>query len=239
MASYKDRGIVVRRDNFGEADRCLTIYARRRGKISILAKGSRRPTAKLTGAVNLLNEIEFVAAEGRNLDILTEAQIVTAHGALSRQLAKTKIAYWFCELIDKLVHDEEAHPRLYDFLSQSLRALNNYASDLLLSHFIYNSLSELGYRPEIKKCAQCGKPLNGNARMYFSPASGGVVSGSCAPAGGRVIKTDTIKAMRLLDAPLAQVSPLKISPVIRKELESHLKDFVEFIAQKSIRSEEL
>src|SRR3989344_8552028 len=145
MASYKDRGIVVRRDNFGEADRCLTIYARRRGKISILPKGSRRPTAKLTGAVNLLNEIEFVAAEGRNLDILTEAQIVTAHGALSRQLAKTKIAYWFCELIDKR---SEEH-------TSELQSHVNLVCRLLLEKKNPNRLPEVVLREAVDRGVPC------------------------------------------------------------------------------------
>lgn len=239
MTSYKDRGIVIRRDNFGEADRRVTVYCRWGGKTILLAKSSRRPTSKLAGVVNLLNEIDFVAARTKTIDILTEAQIVVSHDKLSAHLAKTKMAYWACELIDKFTEINEPYPNLYNKLSQTLVYLEKNFSDLALCHFIFFSLKELGYRPEIKKCAQCGRPLKALDKMLFSDAAGGIVAAPCHAAGGRPLKADTIKAMRLLDGTLAQATHVNVSPLVLKELETNLKHFVQFILQRRIVSESL
>ena len=39
MATYKTKGIILRRSNFSEADRLITILTEDRGKIRVLAKG--------------------------------------------------------------------------------------------------------------------------------------------------------------------------------------------------------
>jgi DNA repair protein RecO (recombination protein O) len=239
MANYKARGIILRRDNFGEADRLVTLYTNRFGKITLLAKGTRRPTAKLTGTVNLFNEIDLVAAESRSIDILVEAQIVVLRDKLSSDLTKAKAAYWVCELVDKLVQDNEAHIELYNLIHNILNAITQRNSDLVLSYFIFQCLNELGYRPELKHCAVCGKALTPPAKMYFSPVAGGIVSTCCIGTSGRPINPDTIKAMRFLDAPFGQAIKLKLPANIQKELHTHLKDFSEYIGQKKIRSEEL
>ncbi len=239
MASYKDRGIIIRRNNFGEADRRLTAYCRRDGKSILLAKGSRRPTAKLAGTVNLMNEIDFVAARTKTIDIMTEAQLVSSHDKLSAQLAKTKTAYWICELIDKITDEHEPHPKLYNQLSQTLAYLEKNYSDLALSHFIFFCLKELGYRPEIKKCARCGQPLKALDKMLFSDEAGGVVAAPCHASGGRSLNADSIKAMRLLDGTLTQATHIITSPLVRKELEKNLKLFVQYILQRRIVSESL
>ena len=239
MASYKGRGIILRRDNFGEADRCVTIYTDRLGKIVLLAKGARRPTAKLTGAVNLFNEIDFVAAEGRNIDILTEAQVVVSRDNFGKDLAKIRAAYWVSELVDKIVQSNEPHPELYYLIHCVLGAVARRNSDLILSYFIYQCLDILGYRPELKHCTACGKALAAGGAMYFSSPAGGVVADCCADVGGRPIGRDAIKAMRFLGSSFDAVQKLKIPVNVQRELHTHLKDFAEYISQKKMKSEEL
>ena len=54
--TYKTEGIILKRINFGEADRILTSYTKHFGKISLLAKGVRKITSRKGGNIELFNQ---------------------------------------------------------------------------------------------------------------------------------------------------------------------------------------
>ena len=70
MGTYKTRGIIIKRSNYSEADRILTIYTEKLGKIRVNAKGIRKIKSKLAGSLEPFCLTDFVIAEGRNLDIV-------------------------------------------------------------------------------------------------------------------------------------------------------------------------
>ncbi len=49
MALYRTEAIVLRTRNLGEADKILTLFTESRGKVSAVARGSRRPRNHLMG----------------------------------------------------------------------------------------------------------------------------------------------------------------------------------------------
>ena len=89
---YTSEGIVLTRRNFGEADRILVLYTKDRGRISILAKGIRRPKSKKRGHVEVFNKIRFQAVSGRGLDIMTEAEVVDDFKEVRTSLKKISLA---------------------------------------------------------------------------------------------------------------------------------------------------
>lgn len=239
MSNYKARGIVIKRDNIGEADRLVTLFSDRFGKINIIAKGARRPKSRFASATDLFCEIEFVAARGKSLDILTEVKIVSSHAGITDSLNKTKNACFVGELINGMIHDQEPHPNLYKLLSSTLNAIKKNHSNLAVDYFIYNCLTMLGYEPELDRCATTGKKLSIDDNLIFSPSSGGVVCKIDNTVAGRPIDTDTIKALRYLRQPWEQVVRLKIPSNISSRVHMHLKDFAEATLEREIKSERM
>ncbi len=239
MRNYRARGIVIRRDNMGETDRRITIFTDRFGKVSIIAKGARRPKSRLASSTDLFCEIEFIAARGRSLGILTESKIISSHCDIGSAWAKTKNAYWVGELINNLVHDEEPNPGLYKLLSDTLKVIDGDDSVLVVDYFIFNCLRLLGYEPELKKCAVSGKQLSTSDKLLFDPAAGGVVCGPNNHGRGRAIDVGTIKALRYLKESWPSVVKLKITPQIQKDIHMHLKDFAEATLEREIKSDKL
>ena len=97
MATIKTSGIVIRRINLGEADKILTILTRDRGKIRVVAKGVRRPKAKLAGFSDMFHYNDFILAEGRNLDIVTSATTVERFVTDGMELEKIGVMYYLCD----------------------------------------------------------------------------------------------------------------------------------------------
>jgi hypothetical protein len=50
--TYRTESIILRRSDFGEADRLLTLFSREYGKIKAIAKGARKPQTRKSGHVS-------------------------------------------------------------------------------------------------------------------------------------------------------------------------------------------
>ncbi len=143
--TYKTEGIILKRINYSEADRILTIYTKHYGKIRALAKGVRRITSRRGGNVELFNQAVLFLNKGRNLDILSEAQVVHSFKSWRRDLKKVALAYYFCELVDKLTPDGQANQRVFQLLSHFLEKIGTASLPELTRSFEEALLEELGF----------------------------------------------------------------------------------------------
>ena len=87
MASrtYRAEAIVLKTIDFGETDRILTLLTRHFGKVSVVAKGIRKPTSRLAGHAEPLTHATYQLARGRNLDVLTGAESRALYRAWPRR----------------------------------------------------------------------------------------------------------------------------------------------------------
>lgn len=129
MSSYKTEGVILKRINYGEADRILTIYTKHYGKIKAIAKGVRKITSRKGGNLELFNHCTLFLARGRNLDIITEAQVIRSFSALDDDLKKTAAAFYIVELVDQLTPDGQANRRVFDLLVNVLGTLQSAIND--------------------------------------------------------------------------------------------------------------
>ena len=152
MRSYKAEGIILKRSNFGEADRILTIFTRNHGKVKVIAKGVRRITSRRSPNIELFNLVTLYIHKGRALDILTEAQVENTFSDFRKNLKLVGLSYYICELIDSLCAENQAHPKVYELLFSALTYLNNisHLSDdglRIIERFEKALLAELGFLP--------------------------------------------------------------------------------------------
>lgn len=146
MGSYKARGIILRRNEYGEADRIYTILTPER-KVSAIAKGVRRSKAKLTSHLDLFCEIELMFAEGKNLDVITSARAIQRYD-LVEDYERLKLGFLYLEMCDKLT-DTEHMQGVYGLLRQSIDVLGDVSNALSELTFKLNLLQELGYSPDL------------------------------------------------------------------------------------------
>ena len=143
--TYKTEGIILKRTNYGEADKILTIYTKHYGKIRALAKGVRRVTSRRGGNVELFNQAILFLNKGRNFDLLTEAQVTKSFKTWRKDLKKVVLAYYFVELVDKLTPDEQASQAVFQLLSYYLDKLGTANLPELTRSFEEALLRELGF----------------------------------------------------------------------------------------------
>ena len=101
---YRTEGIVLRARDFQETDRLLSIFTHRRGKVSAIAKGVKRPQSKLAGGTQHFCHSSFQFAEGRNLDVVTQCVPQDDFYGLRQNLDKVAHASYLAELVDGRDH---------------------------------------------------------------------------------------------------------------------------------------
>ena len=146
--SYVDEAIVLARRNFSEADRILSVFSKGRGRLSLIAKGVRRPSSRKRGHIEVFNRIKFQAVKGRGLDMMTEAEIIDSFEMVRKDLKKVALAYYFMEVIGRTIHEEEKNIELYGLLQDYLEKLKEEKKLLSLrKDFVYQVLTILGFWP--------------------------------------------------------------------------------------------
>lgn len=150
--SYSSEGIVLSRKNYGEADRILIVISKEFGKLSLLAKGIRKIKSKKRGHLEIFSKIKFSAASGHGIDIITEAETIDDFAGVRVNLNKISLAYYFCEVVNKITHEDGRVSTVYNLLSIALEELEEETGlKKLRLKFIYDLLTNMGYWPTGKK----------------------------------------------------------------------------------------
>ena len=250
MLQYKDLGIILKSQDFFETDRIITILTKEKGKIRAIAKGVRKPTAKLAGSLEPFSLTHLILVEGKkDLDIITGAEIVNSFKNLRENLKKTAAAFFLCELTDKLIGEKESHQDIFEQLKKSFKKLDSKKEidlELITDFMIINLMADLGYRPELKVCQGCGGKISGKIsgkitavenKNFFSPKLGGVLCPKCSFKDNQAlpVSIETLKILKLfLEYDIGIID--KISPKNTAELSKILERFLEYISEKKINS---
>jgi len=246
MATYKTKGIILRRTDISEADRLVTVFTDTEGKIKIKAKGVRWLFSKNRGHLELFSYSDLVIAEGKEVDVLVSAYTIESFKKIRDDLKKTAEAYYLAEICDKMTVEKEKNEYIFNLLLDTLRFLDTLAPSLLpsfasslTSFFELNLLSALGFRPELSLCVHCRKKLQPISN-FFSYKLGGVICPACSlrhdPKSLKIEK-DALKALRIfLSYNLETALKLKIDEQKAQVIKTISEGFLRYIAEREFKS---
>jgi len=159
MDGFCAQGIVIKRKEFGEADRILTIYTQEYGKITVLARGIRRLKSKRSGCLELFCLNKMFVVRGRGFDILTEVESVRGFTEFRKNLDKVGRIYYICELVDKLTREEQENREVFDLMVKSFELFEKIDGDgvrldKIISRFEKALLVKLGFLPKERELGE-------------------------------------------------------------------------------------
>jgi DNA repair protein RecO (recombination protein O) len=181
----------------------------------------------------------FLIAEGRNLDIVTQAEMVEGYNRLRDDLVRTTYASYAVELLDRFTADEDRNPQLYDLLSDTLRWLAR-TNNLLVAARYYelHLLSLLGYRPQLFQCISCGESIEEQDQL-FSAELGGLLCPNCRQADTKAmdISAAAVKVLRFLQTrQWSSVQNLHLRRELHSELEAVMYYYLTYILERNLKS---
>lgn len=162
---------------YSETSLILDVFARDHGRVSILARGARRPRSALRGVLISFQPLELGWFGGGEVKTLAKAE--WQGGVPLLQGRCLLLGYYLNELLLKLLPREDAHPALYAAYAQALAALAHGGSDAPeLRRFEKSLLKELGYGLTLDREANDGTPVRPEGEYLYLVERGPVAASS-------------------------------------------------------------
>ncbi len=236
--TYQTQSIIIKHTKLGEVDRIVTLYSSEFGKLKAVAKGACRPGSKLGGNVEPLTYSLVMLARGRNLDIITQSQIIDGFLALKSDLWRMACGLYILELVDSFTLENNGNRPLFDLLLATLYRLQADSSETILRYFELQLLHYLGYRPELRQCVSCGLPLKPVVN-FFSSSQGGILCPHCSQKESELypVSVDVLKVLRLWqDCDYATARRVILKSELSLELERVLQQYIKYLLQREVKS---
>jgi DNA repair protein RecO (recombination protein O) len=236
---YGVEAIVIRRRDWGEADRLLTLFSREQGKLQAVAKGARKPTSRKAGHIELFTRTRLLIARSRSIDVITQAETVEAYRPLRESLEASTFAHYFAELLDRFTGEAEPDAPLYDLLASAYGWLCEDVDRRLAARYYELRLLQLaGFRPELHQCPGCGSNLE-PTQNYMSAADGGVLCPNCGQ-GRREASALSLTAFKVLrygqSRAWGQFGRLRLTAALHDEVEKALSRYLLFVLERNLKS---
>lgn len=236
---YATEAIVLSRQEYGEADRIFVIYTPARGRMSIIAKGIRRPKSRFGSSLDFFSRVSVDLARGRDLDVVTGVTAIDTHERLRTDTASYGYAAYFAELTRHLTQDRQENRPLYNLLVSSLALVDEGVDPWPVArHFELGILTMLGYRPELFRCVNCSRDLEAVTNA-FSARLGGMLCPACRlvdPAAMPMSVHGQKYVRTLTRAGLTAVMRLDVAADLRNEIAGVMATYLRFVAEREFAS---
>jgi len=204
----KDEAITIRTVDYSETSQVLTLFAKQSGKLTAIAKGSKRPKSPFDGPIDLLahGKIVFSNSNREKLATLTEFQLLHSFSNIPAHLFTYNCSLFAAELVGLLTDDYDAHPVLFDKFLVFLTSADNAkikqpaTQNILAALIIFqlDLLKEIGLKPVLNACGNCKSPFDSSwPEVYFSPAAAALLCKDCEQNFPDKTKLTKIAAKRL------------------------------------------
>jgi len=239
--TYRTEAIVLRRKDFGEADRVLTLFTPELGKMRAVAKGIRKPKSRKAGHLELFTCSKLLLAKARDLDLITQAEMVNAYRPLREDLLRGAYATYAVELLDRFTPEAQENRALYELLRSALDWIAQ-SSDLALTIHYYELqlLSLAGFQPQLHRCVIGGEEIVAEDQ-FFSVAEGGVVCARCGSGRPGVIPVSmaALKHLRYFQSQsYATAIALNVRPSVHAEIERIMTRYITHTLERQLKSVE-
>lgn len=147
--------IVLRAFDYGETSQIVALYTRQQGRVSVMARGSRRPKSTFGSTLQPMSYVQAVYYHRptRDLQTLKETHHVVRLPRLARDIERLGAGFRIVELLRGLTEPGEANPLLFNLALHALLNLDAAEQRPLnaLPHFQLRMAGILGFAPNVRK----------------------------------------------------------------------------------------
>jgi DNA repair protein RecO (recombination protein O) len=223
---YSDTAVVLRTYKLGEADRIVVLLTEHHGKVRAVAKGVRKTMSKFGARLEPMSHVRLLLAQGRELDIVSQADLVDTIAPLVADLDHITNGMAVLEAADQMALEREPAPHLYRMVVGALRTVAERSGPLVVPAFYWKLLAAEGVGPELDACVRCGEP---GPIVAFDMIQGGVLCRACR--SGAPLSEEALELMRMIlggrlnDALTALPSPVthEVAAHATRAFEHHIE----------------
>jgi DNA repair protein RecO (recombination protein O) len=168
MQTFRSEAIILRRTNYGEADRILNLLTPERGKVSAIAKGVRKAKSKLAGGLELFATCDVTLLQGKSdMFTVSSARLDKFYGNILKDYDRMQLAYELVKMINRAT-ETVSEPEFYYLLRDSFVYLDVLSVDYRVVEvwFRLGFAGALGVGLNLTTTST-GEPLSAEGRYNF------------------------------------------------------------------------
>lgn len=239
LRSFRLEAVVLRHNDWGEADRLIGLYTLEMGKLRALAKGVRKLRSRKAGHLEPFTRVNLLLARGRDLPLITQVETLDAYLPLHEDLAGATYASYVVELLDRFTYEEGDNRALYRLLSETLsRLCQGQDRDLIVHYYEIRLLDLVGFRPQLFQCVGCGAEIRPEDQ-YFSAHLGGVLCPRCGShtEGAQPISMTALKYLRHFQrSNFVEAGRARLNPALNRELETIVQHYMTYQLERGLNT---
>lgn len=160
MSKIKVRGIVIESSPKGENDKWLTVLGKDIGRISVKARGCRKPTSKLFACTALFSYCDFIIDDHLQFYQLSSGDIIRNFLSGCDDITKLGLANHFIRIADNFMRPNQPDNKFLYFFLKAVQALDKESENFrrLCCIFDIRAMVEAGFMPYMENCINCGAP---------------------------------------------------------------------------------
>jgi DNA repair protein RecO (recombination protein O) len=164
---------------YRDSSALLDVFSAEHGRVSMVARGTRRQSRRGSGAALLQPFIPLLLSFAGRLELKTLVATEAAQGFFALRGERLFSGLYMNELLVRLLHRNDPHPALFAAYDQALKALAGSAEvDTVLRQFELTLLDELGYSFDLAVDGFTGQPVRATLWYRYDPGFGLVATGA-------------------------------------------------------------
>ena len=179
MANLTIPALVIRRSDYGDYDRMVTLFSPELGRVDAIARGCRRPKSPLVNAVEPFTSGEFQLYAHKDRYSMEQCQISDSYFELRGDYDRLRHGVYWLRLLDTAILPDTPAPELFITTLRALAHLNwgEMPPAMVTMAFEMHFMALNGLAPRMDACIRCGRPIDGDAR--FDAQLGSAVCLNC------------------------------------------------------------
>ena len=171
-------------------DSIVVMFSKTHGLMRAVARGSKSLKSKLGARIQMFIANKLMMAQGKNLDVISEAQSLNTFSHIRKSLDKMSYSMYIAELVNnfcsKNYNNDENYEEIYELLYNVYNLISSSETRsqaiLYTIKFLIKFLSVLGWGLDFSSCSACQNALNAeeNESSIFSYELGGFLCRECA-----------------------------------------------------------
>jgi len=259
MRFHTTPAIVLSSINYGESDAIVNFYTQDYGRLGGIAKGARRSRRRFGGTLEPFSYGRLIFVKKGELVRVDQWDILQGFHGIRMDLERIAYGSYLLELVSTMLKEGQRNQKVFSLLLNTLSILEERKRpEVLTRAFEMRLLTVIGYQPCLDRCVVCKQTfmpsitadaLGGRdgKTIFFSSAKGGILCPGCASpliksgagmGGGLVpITTGTASVLILMvRLGLTRIAHLSIPPLMLREGEQVLEDFIRYQLGKELKS---
>lgn len=226
----KLEGIVIKTQDYGETHKIVTIFSKKIGKLSALARGAKKTKSRMAAVTQPFIHGEFLIYLNTGLSTIQQGEVINSNRAVREDIMKTAFTAFIVELTDKLLEPNEPEYYIYEQLTKTIAWIAEHDdAEIPIMMYELKLYKKGGFAPTVDKCVHCSRTDN---LISFSIAEGGLLCNRCTTIDRYAIPLpkSIAKLLRIfLEVGLEQVGTITIKEenkqLLRKLLDAYYDQY--------------